>query len=801
MLSNYYKTAVRSIARSPFYAALNVAGLALGIAFTLVIGIFCFSELRVNKQLRAAGRQYILSSDWKDPNMGYPLATLGALPRALRENYPQLVADFYRFDGVWAVVSANDKHFREGLQIGDSTLLPMYGFSLLQGDKATALTDPGSVVITAEKAIKFFGTKEAVGRVLTIDNFSGGKRDFRVTGVMADPPRNSVTRLNAANDNGIFISTANLPWFGRNMEWSNPHIAGYIELQPGVGVAALKGPIEQLVRANASPTIAANLRVVPQLLSTYYRRSDGGAVQKMVTILMFIAVFILGMAVINFVNLAISRATLRMKEIGIRKVLGGLRGQLRLQFLAESMLLTLAATTLAILGYPLLSPLFAPILGRELPSLWTLPISVWGGIVLFTGMTGLLTGFYPALRLASLSSMEALKGKAGKVKENRLFRKGLIGFQLGTAIVVFVGAIIVSQQIRLFFSDRLGYNKDYILSSQLPRDWSPAGVRHMETIRNVFSRMRGVREVSLSFEIPDGMNSGGLSAYRDGADSSHGVVAQALVTDAHYASTYEIPLAAGVYFHAAGETDAGDSVRLVINETAARAFGWRDPRQAVGQRLRLYSPRSDAQVISGVVKDFYFDGMGNAIQPAVICPVKQMNIYRFLSFKLDPGVTPGQLEKEWAKLMPGAPFEYRFMDESLQSLYAGELRLRKAASTATGVAIVIVLLGVIGLVANSVRLRMREIGIRKVVGASVPGIIRLFIREYLSVLGIAALAGGAVAGWIMQRWLDEYVTRISITGWPFLIATGGLGLVIVLLIAGQTVSAAMANPIRSLKES
>jgi ABC-type antimicrobial peptide transport system permease subunit len=178
-----------------------------------------------------------------------------------------------------------------------------------------------------------------------------------------------------------------------------------------------------------------------------------------------------------------------------------------------------------------------------------------------------------------------------------------------------------------------------------------------------------------------------------------------------------------------------------------------------------------------------------------------MKIYRFLSFKLESNVTPRQLEKEWAKLMPGAPFEFRFMNESLREVYAGELRLRKAALTATVLAIIIVLLGVVGLVANSIRLRTREIAIRKVIGASVPGIIRLFLREYLAVLGVAALAGGAVAYWIMQRWLDGYATRIAITGWPFLIATAGLGLVIVLLIAGQTISAAMANPVRSLKDS
>jgi hypothetical protein len=368
------------------------------------------------------------------------------------------------------------------------------------------------------------------------------------------------------------------------------------------------------------------------------------------------------------------------------------------------------------------------------------------------------------------------------------------------AIVVFAGAIVVSQQISLFFSDSLGYNKDHILSSQLPRDWSSQGVRHMETIRDELSRLRGVRQVSLSFEIPDGMNSGGLTAYKDGADSLHGVVAQALVTDAHYAATYQIPLAAGVYFHEEGETAAGDTSKLVINEKAAKALGWNDPRMAVGQRLRLYGPNNPAQTIVGVVKDFHFDAMGASIQPLVIGSVRQMSIYRFLSFRLEPGMRPAQVEKEWARLMPGAPFEFKFMDESLQAIYAGELRLRKAASVATVLALIIVLLGVLGLVANSVRLRKREIAIRKVVGASAIKIIRLFLREWLSVLVIAGIAAGTLAWWLLQQWLNGYATRIALTAWPFLIATAGVGGAILTLIAGQTLSSANANPIKGLRD-
>jgi ABC-type antimicrobial peptide transport system permease subunit len=796
LIRNYYRTAVRQIARSRSHAGINIIGLSIGMAFTLLIALYGWSEWRVNRQFKNAGRQYILTSDWKDPNMGYVLATLGPLAKSLKENYPTLVADYYRFDGLTVTVSNGDKDFREELQMGDSTLLTMYGMSLLQGDARTALNHPFTAVITDDRAMQIFGTTDVVGKNLTIPNFSGQKQAFRITGVLKRPSRNSVTWL--TSENTIFVPVTDLDYFGRNMDWSNGHIANYVTLQPGVSPDALKGPIEQLIRQNADSRIAANLRVVPVALPSYYLHANGGTVQKMIYTLSFIAMFILGMAMINFINLSISRSALRMKEIGIRKVLGGLRRQLRLQFLAESVLLAMAATGIALLLYSLLAPVFAVMLGREMPTLSALPAAGWVLIVLSGVFTGWLAGLYPAILLSSLSTVNVLKGKVGSIEQHVRLRKGLVGFQFGTAAVVFIGAIIVSEQIDLFFSDRLGYNKEYIVASQVPRDWTTRGIRHMETIRSIFAGMPQIRDAALSFEIPDGANSGNLDLYREGGDPTRPLVAQALVTDGHYASTYQIPLAAGVFFH---EATARDSTSLVLNETAAKALGWKTAGEAVGQRVRF--PGLDAVfTVSGVVRDFHFDAMGNAIQPEVFVPVGFGGSYRYLSFKLNPGHIRDDiaaLQQQWARLMPGAPFDYKFMDESLAAVYDSELRLRKAASTATVLAFVIVLLGVMGLVSGSVRRRTKEIAIRKVIGASVPGIIRLFLREYLPVLLIAAVIASPVAWWIMQRWLNDYATRITVTAWPFLLATGCLGLIVIVLIAVQTLSAALANPVKSLK--
>lgn len=802
MLNNYLRIARRQIVRSRFHSLINVAGLSTGIAFTLLVAAYVWSEYQVNSDLTHADRQFFLSSKWKKPGIGLEFTTLGPLAKALRDNYPGLVANYYRWDGVTSNVSLGDKHFREGLQICDSTLLSMYGFPLLYGDKSTAFSNPYSVVITADKALKYFGRTDVVGKDLTIENFSGSKKDFRITAVLPTPHRNSVTFLNDDNDNQIFVPNTNLSFFGRNMDWPSIHIPSYVELQKGVTAADLKGPLQHLIKINAPPGLAENLEVVPIPLQTMYRQAFGGVVQRMLYTLSFVAFFILAMAVINFVNMSVSRSSARMKEIGVRKVLGSLRTQLIVQFLTESVLLVFLATGLALFLYVLFAPWFTGLIGKKIPALSTLPWTCWVILPAFALVLGTIAGLYPAFVLSAMRSVDSMKGGRASVKENVFLRKGLVSFQFATATIVFVGAVIISQQINLFFSKELGYDKDFIVSAQLPRNWSVPGVQHMETVRREFAALPGVKDVALSFEIPNGNNGGSAGVYKIGEDSTKAIVAQQLTTDQHYASTYQIPLAAGAFFNQPGESAGQDSMRVVINETAARSLGWQNPAAAVGQRIKLIGASDQTFTVSGVTKDFHFGGMGAAIPPFLFLHVDLVTTYRFFSFKLRPGNTAERMEelqKKWAALLPGAAFEYQFMDETLQRLYRSELQLKKAASTATILASIIVLLGVLGMVSISVQKRTKEIAIRKVIGASVPVIIRLFIREFVPLLLLAGLIATPLAYLIMHRWLDDYATRITITPWPFIAAISCLGAVMAILIVVQTVRAALANPIKSLK--
>ncbi|MDB5116584.1 MAG: hypothetical protein JWQ79_2076 [Mucilaginibacter sp.] len=799
MIKNYIKIAWRNIAKNYFYSLINIVGLSVGIAFTLLIGAYVWGELQVNHQLKNADNQYIIQSKWKDPNMGFETVSVAELPKALKENYPGLVKNFYHFDAITANVSKGDKHFRENLQVGDSTMLKMYGFNLMQGNSRTALNDPFSVVITSKIAIKYFGRKDVMGQLLNIENFSGDKHDFKISGVLNDIPKNSVTSLNAANISDLFFNADAGKYFKRNITgWTNVYIVDYIELQNGASSKAVEKAMHDLLTKNASKQISQNLTPYLVALKDYNLIADNGIVKKMTYMLSYIALFILLMAIINFVNICIGRSSGRMKEIGIRKVLGGLRKQLIWQFIIESILTVMLSTLLALIIYWVARPYFSSVLGKDVMGLFSFPLYFIAVPFLFALLIGLLAGIYPALVLTTLRTVDSLKGKLTSVKESVLFRKMLVAFQFATASVVFIGAVIISQQINLFFSNNLGYNKDYVVYAQLPRDWSPKGVQKMEAIRYQLAQMPEVNKVTLSYEIPDGSNGSNYPVYKQGANPSDVITTQGLVADNQYAATYNIPMKAGVFFKP--EYMAADSTMVVINEAESKALGWKKPEDAIGQKI--LTPGFPVNTICGVTADFHFGSMQGRIQPITFSNVNYVNVYRFFSVKLKTGdiqKSLSALQKKWAILMPGAPFQYSFIDDALKKVYATELQLKQAAFIATVLAIIIVLLGVLGLVSLSIQKRTKEIGIRKVLGSSVAAIISLFIKEFVVIILIAALVACPLAYFLMQHWLNDYAYKIAITLNPFITSIVILAIITTLLIVMQTIKAALTNPVKSLR--
>ena len=797
MIKNYFKIAWRNIIKSPFYAAVNIIGLSTGIAFTLLIGAYVWSELQVNTKLKDADRQYIIQSKWSNTNLGNELTTQGPMAKALKENYPSLVANYFRFDGVTSAVSKGDKSFREEIAICDSTMLNMYGFNLLYGDVKTAFDGPFSLLITTDKAIKYFGKTDVVGQTLTIASFSGSKHDFMITGVLKTPSGNSVTYVDDNNNNQFYISSSNIGYFGRNMNWPNPYIVGYIELQPGVSATDMEKPMQYLLKQNAPPEVAANMKPYLVPLKDFYLNANSGLVKKMLLALAVIAAFILLMAIINFVNMAISRSASRMREIGIRKVLGGQKKQLIFQFLVESVILVFIATVFALLLYVSTQNVFSKILEKEIPLLSDFPVYFIVFPVLLIFIVGVTAGIYPAFVLSSLKSVESLKGKLSSIKENIWLRKSLVAFQFATATIAFIGAIIISKQINLFLSNDLGYNKDYIISSQVPRNWNSEGVAKMQITSRELQNVPGVTSATLSYEIPNGNNGDNVPVYKLGNDSTTSIATQALKSDENYLGVFQIPLEGGVFFEGHGL----DSGKVVLNDTAIKALGYNNVAEAIGSQLRIPGDPT-IFTIKGVTKDFHFGSMQQQIAPTIFFNVQFWTQYRFLSFKIHPGNVTATIEavqKKWASLMPGAPFEYKFMDETLARLYKSEIQLKKASYTATALALIIVLLGVLGLISLSIQKRTKEIGIRKVLGSSVAGIITLFIKEFVLVILAGSLVACPLIYLLMNKWLQGYAYRVNITASPFIVSILILGGITALLICIQTIKTALANPVKSLR--
>ncbi len=801
MIQNYFKIAWRNLMKRKFYSLVSIFGLSVGITFTLLVGTYIWGELQVNSELKNVDNQYVIQSKWKKSDIGLEITTLAPLAKSLKANFPDLVENYYGFDAITSVVANDDKIFREDIQIGDSTLLKMYGFKLIYGNPQTALNQPNTMVISSEQAIKYFGKLDVLGKLLTAESNSGSKRDFMITGVLDKIPLNSITNFISPKLPILMSFVGSNDFWGRQQffTWNNPYGVGYIELKKGVKPSDLAKPMAQLIKTNAPQNLAENLTPYLVSIKNVYLEANNGVIKKTVFTLTLVALFILLMAIVNFVNISIGNSFTRIKEIGVRKMLGSLKGQIIRQFLAESVLISLLSLIVSLILYEIFQPFFGQILNKEIPSLRLVSPYFYGICLLLSLSTGLLSGIYPAFVLSSLPSIDSLKGKLKFIKENILFRRLLIISQFTIALFVFVGAVVISKQVSYFFNKDLGYNKESIVSMRVPRDWSPAGIAKMETIRNEFARLKEVKEVSISYDIPDGSPGNSNALYRIGQDSTQAVFIQTLTSDEKYAETYQIPMLAGEFFQSKG--DNFQPMKLVLNESASKALGFKKPSDAVGKTVRMhYTPQ--LFTVAGVTKDFHISSMHKSITPLFFIHIKDNPFYRHLSFKIQPGNLPqsmATIEQKWKQLMSNSVFEYVFMDDTLQKLYQSEVQLKKASFVATILAIIIVLLGILGMVSLSITRRTKELGIRKVLGASSGSIVMLFLKEFILLMAIAIVISFPLGVMTMNAWLTNYAYRIELN-WQIFMYVGFLFcLVIIAFVSFQTHKVALANPVKSLR--
>jgi len=407
-----------------------------------------------------------------------------------------------------------------------------------------------------------------------------------------------------------------------------------------------------------------------------------------------------------------------MREIGIRKVLGGKRKQLIFQFLAESTILVSIATALAVIAYPFLSNVFEQVVGKELIPITSFPLFAIG-IPFFIII---IVGFI---------------------------------FQFTIALIVLIASFLVTKQIDYFFKKDLGYEKEHLISAATPRDWSAAGVQKMITIRNELQNLLQVANVSLSYEIPNGNNGGQLQLYRSNAAPESSVATQGLIIDGNFIETYQINLLAGSVFN----TESTNAEEVLLNEKALKSLGFESPEMAIGSQIRLVDYENPLTV-KGIVDNFHFESLHAPIKPQVYQSVSAVQYYRYLTIKLKAGNMQSQLDmvkQKWQELMPNAPFKFEFLDDTLANLYTNEAQLQKASYSAAVLAFIIVLLGVFGLVSLNVQKRIKEIGIRKVLGASRRHISKLFVKEFVVVLVFAILVAVPIAYYIISLWLQNYV--------------------------------------------
>lgn len=800
MIKNQFKIALRYLFKHKFFTGIHVLCLALGITFSMIVGVYVLSEYSVNRSLKFVEDQYIVKSNWKEEGMGLEITTLAPLAKTLYEEYPSLVANYYRYNPVTNVVSAGDQHYMENIAIGDTTFIHMYGFPVLYGDKKRPFTDNHSAVITASMATKLFGHTDAVNETISIHTtVEGVRQDYHVSAVIQDIPYNSVTNL-VGEGYSVFVPTEGNLYYGIGdpaATWDNPFEIAMIQLHPGITREDLVVPCEQVLAKYTPETVQENLTVELASVKNYHLDDNDGAARRMITILSLSAMFILLMAIINFVNISVGTSAYRLKEIGLRKVFGGSKKQLIAQFLSEAILLTGFATALALPCYELLRPLFNEVLNTQLTPLLGFGLQPFLFLLSLALLIGIIAGLYPAFILSSSHVITSVKGKIDNAKGNLSLRKSMLVVQFVIAITVLTGALIVSRQVSYIFNKDIGYEKEQVMIiTAFPKQWNAAGVQLMEGVKDRLSRLPSVQRASLSFEVPDRQPPNAFGFQLANGEGPV-VMVPSMGADADYAETFGLTVLSGVCFNPSGGHIPD---QVVLNESAIRSFGM-TPESAINQRLRQPSSGNEVTVV-GVVKDFNYSSLQQQIGPIAFFHIRDFQSYRFLSLKLNTtnmAETISQIEQEWKTLLPAAPFEYTFMDEQFASLYRSELQLERAAQVATGLNLTIVFLGIFGVVTFTLAKRTKEIAVRKVFGAKTIHITTLFIRDYAQLILLANIIAWPLTYVVMEKWLEGYAYRIQIQWWMF-VTVGLAGIVItVLTVGGQTMRAALAKPADSLK--
>lgn len=797
MLRNYLHMTYRRFMRDRVYSSINIAGLAIGMTCCLFIFLFVQDELRYDRYHENADQIYRLRVERYASGGESELSAAASAPMlpAILKDFPQVEAGT-RFHQVTALVERGDTRLYEDRFFwADADVFDIFSWPLLSGDAATALASPNTVVLTQSTANRYFGQEEPVGKTLTIE-----KREVTVTGVIADLPPQSHFTFDML---GSYVTWERIAQ-GDQGNWWGLRYYTYLKLKEGTSVDDLAAQMRELPSRYVGEQERGSgyrqfLYLQPltdiHLRSHYQDELDANSDITYVYVFLLVALFILVIAGINFMNLSTARSTQRAREVGIRKVAGAYKRQLALYFVGESVVLAGVSMFLAVVLFYLTMPLFNQLAAKTL-SLQDFMTPMWiAGLVLFTLVIGVFSGTYPAFVLAAFQPVETLKGKAVAGAGRVFLRKGLVVFQFVVSVALIIGSLIAFDQMSFMKNKNLGFKKDQILIIDA-RNNSDVRARY-QTLKQNLAQMPEVLGTSMASTLPGRSVSRNENVINHASSpGSDGQTMLCPAVDHDFVDIFGLEVLAGRGFSEDFSTDAAGA--YVINEAALRALGWTDPDEAIGQQLTRQF--TETRTVVGVVKDFHFHSLQHAIEPMVL-RIDADN-FNYAALALQTGSTTetiATIEAQWNAFSPGRPMTYFFLDQDYDRQYRSEERIVGILSVFTALAIVVACLGLFGLTSFTTRQRIKEIGVRKVLGASVVDIVTLLARDVLALVVIAVAVAIPLASYGMNRWLETFAYRTDVGIFTFLVSAALALVIACLTVSYQSIRAARANPVDSIK--
>lgn len=804
MLKNYITIAFRNVLKHKGYAFINVAGLAVGLACCLLIALYIQEELRFDTFHEKADRIVRIGSDIKQPgNDEFGHVPTNGWPVGVRlaEDFAEVEEVVYMRSNWQPSLKIKDDYFYPQVRTATANFFDVFTFPLIAGSPETALEAPRSVVITESEAQKYFNTTNVLGEILVFND----SLNYTITGVAADPPRHSHLQFRMLVSFSTFYPDMNL--LADNNRWFDLMMMNYALLRPGTDVATFDERIEGLVMryfGDWASERGYDMHLTAEPLADLYLRSDRAnwlgprSDMNYVLFLSAIALFVLVIAGINFINLATARSMERAKEVGVRKAVGSDRGSLIRQFLTESVVTSTLALALGLALVALVLPLFNTLVDKAFVFSDLLTVPFVAAALLLTVGVGLLAGLYPALVLSGYRPTEILKGALKTSRRGVRLRQSLVVFQFGLSCALIVGTLVVFQQLHYMQKQDLGFDDEQVVVVNTARAPSDLRSNQLETIKTLMGNHPAVTNVSASWATPGTNGWRSQMAYPEGRSLDEGLTVEYIPVDHDYVPTYGIPVVAGRNFSESFETDATDG--LLVNETAVQDMGWETPENAIGKTIDSPSGYPRGTVV-GVVRDFHQHGLQEAVGPIVLSLRPSQRHYLFsLRFNTTrASEVVSHIEQVWNQLFEGYPYTYYFVDEAFARQYREEEQLTRIFGTFAFLAIFIACLGLFGLAAFMTTQRTKEIGVRKVMGATVPRIVLLLSKEFAKLVALAFVLTCPIAWYFMDGWLADFAHRMALGVDVFLLAGGLLFLIAIATVSYQSIRAAVANPIDALR--